>query len=280
MKNLTAGLALSTLAFFAGNGHALTNSEDFDYAPGTSLSGQAGGVGLLGPWAAASTFSVTAGSLSYPGLTSSGNRAVFTTDNFASFSATRRLAMGADGSTLWLSFLMRMDGNPSGLVSDLIFAPTSGNNLRIGKVGAADTRWGVVRDGGAEVLSATPIVAGMAALFVVRFDFNADANADDKVSIYIDPQPGAAPGAPVVTYANNNFGSLYTSFQWAGGVADFSAMPGAGSSSLDGIRGGDNYAAVAPLAAVPEPSALALMAAGLGLLGAAMARRSRTSLRR
>jgi hypothetical protein len=282
MKNWIASLTLVHLALFAGPGQAAPLTEDFDYVAGAGLASQNGGTGWLGPWSAADTFSVAAGSLSYPGLSSVGNRGVYRATNFASSGATRTIGMGAGGTTLWMSFLMSVDGNPDGLVSDVLFAPSSGNYLRIGKVGAADNFWSVRRDGSAEILSTTPIVPGAAALFVMRFDFNADPTADDTVSIYIDPQAGAVPGAPVATYANNNFSSLFTSIQWEGLMGDFNAVPGAGTANLDRFRSGASYADVGPAAttnpsSVPEPSSAILAALGLALLGRRAARTKKLS---
>ena len=272
MKIHHLGTAAAAQALFVGLAQAGPISEDFDYAPGI-LSNQSGGTGWLGPWTAGSTVVVAAGSLNYPGLTSSGNRSVFSTNNYASSGATRRIGMGADGTTLWLSFLMRTDGITDGLDGYLLFGPSTGNYLRVGKIDS-DSFWSVRRDGTADIASTTPIVAGTTALFVMRFDFNADPNADDTVSLYIDPTSGAAPGAPVATYSNNNFSSFFTSMSWGGGMNTFNATPGLGSICLDGFRSGDSYAAVAPTATVPEGTSAALVALGLLLSGAAT-RRSR-----
>lgn len=276
MKNWITRLAVAHTVAFAGVAQASPIVEDFDYAAGSGLANQNGGLGWFGPWAAADTVSIAAGSLSYPGLTSSGNRAVFAPTNYASSGAARGLALGADGTTLWLSFLMRMDGNPDGMETELLFAPASGNYLRVGKVGGADTAWGVRRDGGPTVLSSTPITPGETALFVMRFDLNADPGADDSLSLWVDPLAGSDPGTPLATFSNNNFSSLRT-FVSYGGFVSFSATAGAGTGSLDALRGGTSYADVAPagdtLPSVPEPSSVALLALGLAMARAAVWRR-------
>ena len=263
MKHHLACATATALALFAALAQAGPISEDFDYAAGAALSNQNGGTGWLGSWSAASNFVVAAGSLSYPGLSSSGNRGVYSAGDYSVDAATRYIGTGADGTTLWLSFLLRADGNPDGLTSYLSFG-----DLQVGKI-ASDSFWGVGRNGTADVLSTSPIVPGTSALFVMRFDFNADPAANDTVSIYIDPPAGASPGAPVASYTSLNFSSGAIAMDWVGYLNNFNATPDIGSVSLDGFSSGDSYAAVAPAAAVPEATPAALMALGLVLVGAA-----------
>jgi hypothetical protein len=272
MKAYVRGLLIATIALGATAVRAAPIIEDFNYTAGAPLSPQNGGTGMLGPWQTAYTFTIGSGSLSYPGTSSTGNRAVFTPDNYASSSATRELQMGSNGTTEWLSFLMNVSGNPSGMVTEMLFAPSSGNYLRIGKVSPADNVWGVLRNGDPEVLSNVPIVSNVTAMFVMRFDFNSDPAANDVVSIYVNPTTTTNPGTLLATFADNNFSSAWTTIQW-GGYA--TVNPGAATASLDLIRGGSSYADVAPnvIAAVPEPATYTLLMAGLCLVGAATQRR-------
>lgn len=275
MQTYVRGLLVAAIALGATAARATPIAEDFNYTAGAQLSNQNGGTGMLGPWQTASDFTVGSGSLSYPGTSSTGNRAVYTPTSFASSSATRELQMGSNGTTEWLSFLMDFRGNPSGLVTELLFAPSSGNYLRIGKVAPTDNNWGVLRNGDPEALSTVPIVPGVTAMFVMRFDFNADPAANDTVSIYMNPTSATNPGTLLATFADNNFNSLWTAVQWEG----WSQNPGLATASLDRIRGGSSYADVAPdvMAAVPEPETYAMMMAGLGIMGAvARRRRQRT----
>jgi|GEM_PF-4424879 len=94
--------------------------ESADYsAPRNSLTGLPGGTGWAGPWDGSGL--ISAGGLSRGLLLSAGNR--FTL-SFSGGSASRPLEtaapLGADGTTLWVSFLLRSEfaipgGGPGGL---------------------------------------------------------------------------------------------------------------------------------------------------------------------
>ena len=272
MQAYVRALLVTAIALGATAVNATPIAEDFNYTAGAGLSSQNGGTGFVGPWQTAYSFTVGSGSLSYPGTSSTGNRAVFTPAFYAVSSATRTLSMGTAGSTEWLSFLMDFSGNPSGMVTEMLFAPSSGNYLRVGKVDYTNNSWGVLRNGDPAVFSSVPIVSDVTAMFVMRFDFNADPTANDTVSIYIDPTSTTNPGTLLATFTDNNFGSLWTTFQWDGYAT---VNPGAATASLDAIRGGSSYADVAPniISTVPEPGTYTLVMAGLCLIGAGAWRR-------
>jgi hypothetical protein len=272
MQAYVRALLVTAIALGATAVNATPIAEDFNYTAGAGLSPQSGGTGFLGPWQTAYNFTIGSGSLSYPGTSSTGNRAVFTPDGYASASATRTLSMGTNGTTEWLSFLMDFSGNPSGMVTEMLFAPTSGNDLRVGKVDYTNNNWGVLRNGDPAVFSSVPIMSDVTAMFVLRFDFNADPTLNDTVSIYIDPTSATNPGTLLATFTDNNFGSLWTSFQWEGFTT---VSPVAATASLDAIRGGSTYADVAPntISTVPEPGTYTLVMAGLCLMGAGAWRR-------
>src|SRR5882724_5651268 len=121
VKTLKSGLLRwALLAMLLSCGSAFADImgpvfEDFQYPAGSLLDGQSGGTGWAGHWVGADDFFTAAGSLSYPGLLSSGNRAQFVPHNGAGSNVIRSIdALGADGATAWLSFLISIDGDVVG----------------------------------------------------------------------------------------------------------------------------------------------------------------------
>src|SRR5580658_3712267 len=163
--------------------------EGFTYTAGTSLNGQNGGAGWSGGWFTPGGLdaTTTSQSLSFGGLGVSGgavSTAGFQPPNQGSSVAyfVRDLAtpLGADGTTVYLSFLLRPDagyGFYGGINFGNVFIGLSGNQTDYGLEGP-------VNDISA---STVPAVAGQTVLLVLEAQF---LPGNDELSLFIDPAPG------------------------------------------------------------------------------------------
>ena len=274
-------LAVAT-AGFASAGPLLY--DDFNYPIGQSLDGQNGGTGWASEWQGApDLFYVAAGSLSYPNLVQSGNRAQFIQKDESSSNVVRQISsLGGDGSTFWFSFLMSVDG-PIGQNDAYVSLMDSlgRGDLEIGRELPDQTDWGVFsgRDNSTTpFLSSIPIVPGQDIFVAVEIDLNANPTLNDTVNIYFDPNPattsGAAPGVPAITFTSYNFLSAGTTLGFDGIGA--SNTPSGFVANFDPIRGGTTYYDVAPATSStsPEPATWSFMAGGLAVLAVAVRRRA------
>jgi hypothetical protein len=240
--------------------------EGFDYDPG-NLAGQNGGTG---DWGSAWTVgfdpdgdngTVSAGSLS-GNLATSGNKATFPSAN-ARYYRTLDTSYGADGTTLYLSFLFQADGNAGEDTQPPFYAL----ELWTGATGTGSQIFqaGIIRNNGTkngnfEVRAGNAGSGDLAAfdtsphLFVARFDF---VSGTDTVNVFFDPGAGTdmtGVGDATITGQNISFQSV--------ALAHFAGP--AYASSFDEITLSDT-----PPTIIPEPGALALLAFGGGLLAAA-----------
>ncbi len=223
--------------------------DGFDYPSGASLAGQNGGSGWAAPWDSSQTaLDVTIGpGLSFPGLDTSpgsGSSAASVAGQVAFFKRQLSASVGADNTTVYLSFLLRPDAG---------FGFYGGINLEgvfVGKSGITNT-YGIEGPGNDISSSSVAAVAGTTVFLVLRADF---LPGNDRFSLYIDPTPGGA--EPAVADAVKTDLDL--------GPANFIFLNNAGGWTTDEIRIGDTFASVAPAATAPEPgTALGL---GVGLL--------------
>jgi fibronectin type 3 domain-containing protein len=167
--------------------------------------------------------------------------------------------IGAPGSTVWLSFLLRKDASANETVAvytntnSVPWYSTAPNNLGIGYFGTSSNDsngnpyWSL-QFNGTTVQSKAPVVVGQPALLVVGITFGM-GGAGDQVSLYVDPTSlgGTAPATPTLQYSPA--GS--TAFQ---GIA-FYGGDTTNQSSVGDIRLGSSYAAVTPMAASTAPAA-------------------------
>ncbi len=232
--------------------------EGFNYPAGSNLNLQNGGTGWSGPWGTPGGLDATidAASLSFGSLSVSGgalSTAGFQPPDQGSSVATwiRSLGtpLGADDTTVYLSFLFRPDpgfGFYGGLNFGNLFVGLSGNQSFYGLEGPANDL----------SLSTVPDTVGQTVLFVLRADF---LPGDDSLSLYVNPVPGQPePATPDVLKTDLDVGT----------VNDI-VINNYGGFTTDEIRIGSTFDSVTPLQSpAPEPG-LGLVAgmASLWLLG-------------
>lgn len=227
----------STLAARAGT---LIAYDGFAYTSGSSLNGQNGGSGWAGGWSTPGGLDAT---ISAPGLSFGGiggadgaaTTAGFQPPNQGSSVAfwSRDLAapLGADGTTVYLSFLLQPDagaGFYGGINFGNLFIGVSGNQVDYGLEGPANDL----------SLSNVAAVPGQTVLLVLEAQF---LSGNDQLSLFVNPTPGQAqPATPSATKSDLDVGTV-TSI----------VINNYGGYSTDEIQIGSTFASVT---SVPEPS--------------------------
>ncbi|HEY3744048.1 MAG TPA: PEP-CTERM sorting domain-containing protein [Bryobacteraceae bacterium] len=248
-------LALAALSTLTTKADALIAYDGFSYTAGSSLNGQAGGSGWAGSWSTPGGLdaTITASSLSFGGLGTSGGAATtagFQPSNQGSSVAfwSRNLAtpLGADGTTVYLSFLLQ-PGAGSGFYGGInfgnVFIGVSGNQTDYGLEGPATDL----------SLSSVPVVQGQTVLLVLEAQFLA---GDDQLSLFVNPTPGQAqPATPSATKTDLDLGTVTSLI-----------MNNYGGYTTDEIQIGSTFASVTSPASVPEPTSAYTLLAGLALM--------------
>lgn len=146
--------------------------------------------------------------------------------------------LGADGTTAYLSVLLK----PRGTLDDGIFngffgltlGGSLGNELFVGKPGGgANDEWVIEHRGGfGQVASGVPTVVDQTALLVVRADFRA---GNDVFTLYVNPQPGGSEPVSNAIKTDLDLGTVSRIGIYSTGAFD-----------LDEIRIGGTFASVTP----------------------------------
>lgn len=266
-----AGLMLAAVPAHA----ALIAYEGFDYAGGTDIRGQNGGVGWTSGWGGYDpqyTWPgiVTSAGLAYGGLQITGNALTTATTLGAGWQGSSALywrnlpQFGQDGTTLYMSFLFRPEQG-FGYYGGVNLNDDSGRGIFAGKSGAPGYgNYGLEGPLNDIEPSTVAVAAGGTVFVVLKAQFLA---GNDVYQLFINPVLNGV--EPATASATKD---------------DFDPMVGTGSSlyegttlifnnygyyTIDEIRVGTTYADVTPTGGpIPEPGSLALLALGLaGLAG-------------
>ena len=237
--------------------------EGFDYAAGQTLHTQTGGTGWVGPWleggSTANYDRILDGNLIYSSLIVSGNSlrsqapSSLSTDLSRSFEAP---IAGADGTTLWVSFLLRKDSEGTSAPNNyfgLALYPSNAEApaLFIGDTGESEFySLGIAgSDQGQVASSSQSTVSAEATFLVAKLTFQA---GPELIDLFVNPDPTApAPTTPSASKSNFSVDDI-TAIGILGGLDAL--------WTADEIRIGRSFADVAPAptptpTATPEPTA-------------------------
>jgi hypothetical protein len=253
---------LSVFSTVAARADALSAYDGFLYTVGSSLGGQNGGSGWVGSWFTPGGLdaTITAQSLSFGDL--GGSVGAVTTAGFqppnqgssvASWLRNLATPLGADGTTVYLSFLLMPDagyGFYGGINLGNVFVGRSGNQAYYGLEGPANDL----------SLSNAAVVPGQTVLLVMEAQFQA---GDDVLSLFVNPTPGQPqPGTPSATKNDLDVGTVTAVL-----------INNYGGYTTDEIRIGPTFASVTT---VPEPTFGWEFVVGLACM-AALKRRFRSN---
>ena len=243
---LLASLALSAVPLGT---QAAAVYDGFGYPPGVDLGGQNGGSGWTGAWfnqGGAPTLT-TAADLGFGDLAVTPGAATTPTGNgITTYPRFFPNNLGANNSTLFLSFLLRPEAG---------FGEYGGMNLGgffVGKSGLPVTTYSL-EGGSVGNVAASNVVAqaGTTVFLVMRAQFQA---GNDIFDLFVNPEPGLAlPAAADATLYNVDLDLMTNNFLY---------INNPGGWTIDEMRLGSTFAEVSP-SAVPLPSSLLLLAAGL-----------------
>lgn len=264
VKTCLSALFISALASAQQARGALITYDGFNYSPG-SLAGQDGGTG----WASESAWTgfgspvdtVTAGSLTYLDLSTSGNKAYVTTSSGTS-GVSRQLSTTyseANTSTLYLSFEFNWDAGMRFFGLQLFNGSSSA--VEFNKFGG-QSNFGIQGGSGAAAIS-----TGTTYFAVVEVLFNSSGN--DIVNLYLSPSDLGT--QPAVVTSTRSFATLqFDTVRLSTGYESVSQGATA-AASFDEVRIGTSWADVAPQ--IPEPSTIGYLALGAACMVALLVRK-------
>ncbi len=222
--------------------------EPFAYATG-SFNGANGGSGWATPWGNAGTnTTIVATGLQNPtvAMPVSGGTARLAMSLPTAMTQTRDLTttLGADGTTTWLSFLIKPGTTTLGDYVGMEFGSTSATVAFAGYNNNAFVLEVAGGAGSVQVSGITPL-AGQTYLLTVKIDFAAGV---DAMTLYVNPTPGLASPDSTFTAVKNNIDlGTFTRLGLAGG-----RLLSANNAALDEIRIASSYFDVAPASQPPQ----------------------------
>lgn len=279
-KLITLGLTCSLLSTSAFGAVIVYEGFNYDVATanpvpppggdGSAYSSSTGSVGMRNAWQG----SVVAG-LTYGDLVTSANGLTATTNNAFQSTVYRNMAddpftslrvggsntgnFGADGTTLYYSFLMQAPEVGTGKRALLQLTGNSGGNRIFLGIWPDATTFSIGNANGGTANTSVTAAANTTYLLVARIDF---ASGNDTVNLWVNPTlNGIEPATADATMTN---------YDLVGGFQQLAFRYDGNSTMLfDEFRMGETFADVTP---VPEPSTYALLG-GLAALGLVYLRR-------
>ena len=235
----------------------LITYEGFDYAVG-NLVGANGGTGWGGAWRdGAGTRTVASQSLAYSAggadLLTSGNRAVIGVTSFANVVRNFSQSFGTDGTTIWMSMLVRGSKNLSGfqLANGSDGGDGSYKLQASGANGTWQTRVGTTNQ-------STTVAVNQVSLALLRITFQP---GNDAIDLWLNP-PSLVSEASLGSPTNTRTGNFaFDRIRLNGG----SNATGTVDAEFDEIRLGTSFPSVVP---VPEPGTAILGLLALAVLAA------------
>ena len=317
MKNTFSVLVLTALVIPAVERRADAAplaQESFAYNPSDVPGNGAAGAGWAGGWGGQNDHDVVAGGLSYPDYPSAGNRVVPTS---GSFKATNRKldvagtfgaylenngngdVIGADGTEIWTSFLMRGRPRQGHATNRGHWVSTSdgdaGNQSRDTNIGyfwkingsnSSSYEWTLFGIDATNGATSDFDYSGIPAddnthLFLARYTFGA-ANAD-TVDVFLDPDAAGDPTTftPTMTLGIDDASFHTIEYRMSAAMTDAADLP---FVAWDEFQIGATVFDVLPNAirpeppatgTAPEPSTFLLAALGVCVLGLRRRRRRR-----
>ena len=190
---LLSVLTACGLGFVSLSAHADTAYESFDYTAGSKLIGQNGGSGWGGAWVTitgATTNSViSAGSMTYSGITSSGNKMAAVASGNGDSRARRVLATGYNSGVVYFSALMQNLNSGPRYCGLSLYTGTS-EKMMMGQ-GSGFANWTINRvltNGVATTLQSDVSSANLS-LLVLKVEFNASSvnSTFEQLTFWVNP---------------------------------------------------------------------------------------------
>ena len=215
--------------------------ESFNYAGGSSLSNQNGGIGWASAWSDEGTkTTVSSTGMEHPQqqLLVSNGSLDFSVPVLSSVTQERDITttLGTASTTAWVSFLVEPDETGIFDYAGVSFGDSGTDQIW---VGYGNTQFAINKHLGSEPVYVPTVTAtpGQTYFLVAELEFTA---GKDTVTLYVDPTPGESTPDSVysATKSNRDLGT-FTEFILANGT-------GTNNASIDELRIGTSFAEVAP----------------------------------